>query len=66
MNTKNNRTKVQGALQQLVELCVSMILVVRESLASSRDSVLDACKDGVHIRKITICRGRAIQNSIVY
>jgi hypothetical protein len=58
--------KVQGALQQFVELCVSMISVVHESLACSRDSVLTTCKDGVHIRKITICRGQAIQNSIVY
>jgi len=38
MNTKNNKTKVQGTLQQPIKLCVSMVPVVVESLASSGDS----------------------------
>jgi hypothetical protein len=63
MNTKNKKTKVQGALQQLVELCVSMIPVVPESSLSSVDSVLDACKNGVLIRNITRGSGRVMWNS---
>jgi hypothetical protein len=60
MNTKNNETKVEGALQHLVKLGVSMIPVVLESSPSTGDGVLQACKIGVCIRKITLGRGRVM------